>query len=146
MDSTIKDLLTSNSTEVQLTLLIHMSLKIRPAKLKVAHTKYQALRLPRDVLESSMLSLQGQLESQSMPITGAGTDQESSTTARPVSITTCFWLEPLTNTTKSRTPGEKAGEKVDSSDSHQETLAESATKEDCRSYFDSLCGHLNRHS
>lgn len=62
-----------------------------------------------------------------MPPTGQDTSQEFSATVPPDLTTVSFWSELQINTGKSRTLGEPHGEKVDSSDSAEETPAVSVT-------------------
>jgi hypothetical protein len=62
-----------------------------------------------------------------MLLTGADMPQESSIIAKIASTTTSYSSDTLTATTKSRTPGEPHGERMDSSDWHLETHAASAT-------------------
>ena len=91
-------------------------LKTEPAKCKEEASRSEDTRVPQDAMASSTPLTPPLFPLLSMPPTGAATDPDPSATAPPESTTPSSWSVLWVETGRSRTPGEPAGESLDSSD------------------------------
>jgi len=107
---------TLRTTESLLPLFIPTLLRLKPAKSKEDHSKFQVFKLSKDAPTSKMQSKADPSVSQLMLPTGSDTPQEFSTTAAETLTMPSSSLVLPQPTSRSRTPGEPHGERKVSSD------------------------------
>ena len=119
-------LTTLKLTVSPLKVLTPMLLKIKPAKLKEDLSKLLDTQATVDATDWPVESTLTLFQLLLMLPTGVLTSLESSITARPALTTQYCWLVSSVDPGKSRTLGELDGERLDTSDLLEETLAVSA--------------------